>query len=765
MAVSMKISTRLLGAFAIVAMICGIVGGVGWYGINSTSKSLSEVVEVRMPSVEGLGVVTAAMNGIQALERTMVISSLTSEKRREKIAELEPLWQEFQAGWQRYESLPKRVEEEDLARSVKDAMEKWAAEHKKLVHHASQVGLNDVANLQTILVSRRLDHLKWVAGLDIAIAENREFVGQLDPTLCGLGKWMKDFLSGDPDFDLIMARFKEPHARLHGLGEKINKLVFINNFANMSESREARKIFDAEVEPTLAEIEALFEEALVFVREDLDHLNQSLDIAFGSEQQAYNALRGLLDQATALSAELAATGAKSAMTGAGRSQWTAGIAVILGIAAALGFGFLISRGITGPLTDAVRIIGKIGLGDISEGMAMGRAVNCSQVKKCNRPDCPSYGKVDHCWVNSGSFAAVKHCPRAKKGEDCRSCEIYGVRNEIEELGSIIGGLANNIGQREQLALAIAEGDLTRTVDLASEHDLLGRALQKMVDDLRRIIGEVREAGDQIAAGSGQVADASQSLSQGATESAASLEEITASMNEMASQTRINADNAGQANTLSVKTREAAEKGTVQMQGMIQAMKDISASGSSISKIIKVIDEIAFQTNLLALNAAVEAARAGNHGKGFAVVAEEVRNLAARSAQAARETSELIEGSVEKTSKGEEIAGKTADALNDIVAGVSKVSDLLAEISASSNEQALGIKEVTTGLGQIDQVTQTNTANAEECAAASEQLSSQALHLQQMLTRFRLEDGGGSEHDPLALGGPFVDGDNEDWRQG
>jgi methyl-accepting chemotaxis protein len=213
------------------------------------------------------------------------------------------------------------------------------------------------------------------------------------------------------------------------------------------------------------------------------------------------------------------------------------------------------------------------------------------------------------------------------------------------------------------------------------------------------------------------------------------------MTEMASQTTTNAENANQANQLALQARDDAEKGNMHMAELMKAMTDINESGKNISKIIKVIDEIAFQTNLLALNAAVEAARAGRHGKGFAVVAEEVRNLAARSAKAARETAELIEGSVAKANNGSETAHMTAGALDKIVNGVTKVTDLVGEIAAASNEQAEGISQVNTGLGQIDQVTQQNTASAEECAAAAEELSSQSSQLKAMLARFTTRDHG------------------------
>ncbi len=310
----------------------------------------------------------------------------------------------------------------------------------------------------------------------------------------------------------------------------------------------------------------------------------------------------------------------------------------------------------------------------------------------------------------------------------------------DELGQVAAALDEFADTMQQEILTafnrLSEGDFT-----FEAKGVIREPLAQANKELNATMHRFKEMTSQIAVEALQVSDTSQSLSQGATQQASALEEIAASMNEMSGQTRQAADGASQASALTAEARVSAERGQQQMQEMVDSMQEIDTAGQSISRIIKTIDEIAFQTNLLALNAAVEAARAGAHGKGFAVVAEEVRNLAARSATAARETAELIESAVQKTRKGTNTAGATSAALDEIVTAINKVTDLVAEIAAASREQAEGIGQVNIGLSQIDQVTQQNTASSVECAEAAQGLSGQAEELRALVERFRLSGAG------------------------
>ncbi len=318
---------------------------------------------------------------------------------------------------------------------------------------------------------------------------------------------------------------------------------------------------------------------------------------------------------------------------------------------------------------------------------------------------------------SGAYAVLK---------DTTNDTINTIRSYVSEISSVLTEMA--AGNLQLEITADYRGDFVEIKD----------SLNNIIQSFNEVLSDINNAADQVAAGSRQVSDGSQALSQGSTEQASSIEELSASITEIAAQTKQNAVNANQANELALNAKANADQGNTQMKGMLNSMVEINTSSANISKIIKVIDDIAFQTNILALNAAVEAARAGQHGKGFAVVAEEVRNLAAKSANAAKETTTLIEGSINKVQEGTRIANETAEALNKIVVEVEKAANLVGEIASASNEQASGIAQINKGIEQVSQVVQTNSATAEESAAASEELSSQSELLKDMVSRFKLK---------------------------
>lgn len=563
---NLKISTKLILSFLLVAIISGVVGFMGIQGLNELKASLSRVNNQMLPSIQTLLTINQAQTAVKAAERTIFSQLENKEQYDKEVGNIANEYNTAEEAWAVYESLDYTEEEKKIWDQFTVAWTNWKSSQQEF--------MNLVAEYYTY-----------------------------DPQ----------------DTELI-----------RDIEEKIT--------------------------------------------------NQTLNITSKSFRETETLLNSIIDIN-----EKEAVKEENRATQAGKTVTIILLSVIgAGLLISITLGIFIARRISKPIISMVEAANGLAQGDVSINI-----------------------KVD-------------------------------TKDEVGSLATAFNNMIENIRKQAFAVEKIASGDLTAEVEVRSAKDLLGIKLSEMIRENNNILNNIAAASEQVASGSKQVANSSMALSQGATEQASAIEELTASLEEISSQTKLNAQNANQANELAENAKVNAINGNDQMKEMLKAMEEINESSTSISKIIKVIDDIAFQTNILALNAAVEAARAGQHGKGFAVVAEEVRNLAARSANAAKETTDMIEGSIKKVEDGTKIAKGTADALVNIVSGVDKVAVLVEDIAQASNEQASGIAQINQGIIQVSQVVQSNSATSEESAAASEELTSQAILLKEMVGKFKLK---------------------------
>jgi methyl-accepting chemotaxis protein len=689
---NIKIGVKLIGGFIIVALIVLVVGFFGWNGARQLQDHIHEIGDVRLPSVESLLRVQVEGNTIRTAVRTMLNPRLSMGDKQRQYDNIEGARERYRAAWDVYEPLPQTAKEAEVWGEFVTAWNAWAEVNNRVVEMAREIDGTDILNpdaLRARLLGFITDHHILMENVLKLILNGEMFEGGGDPAACNFGIWLADYSTTNETVTRLLQEVRTYHDPFH---ESVNRIKASIQAGNQNE---AFAIFSETMQPNAEEVFDIFnriEDESERVVALYDSMNE---YAFGEVQEKQNAAIGFLTEVIDINDVLAEEAVHIADGDGARVEMIALIGMVAGVIVGIILGIILTRGITAPLAKGVYFAREIADGNLQIELDVEQ------------------------------------------------------KDEVGQLAESLKFMLGALQYKEEAVQTISEKDLTLEVKPASEKDSLGQSLVSMVDSLNEMLAQVNEAVDQVASGSDQVSQASQNLSQGATEQASSLEQISSSITEVNSQSKQNADNATEANGLAKQATDDAESGNVQMKELVEAMGRINASSDEISKVVKVIDDIAFQINLLALNANVEAARAGKYGKGFAVVAEEVRNLAVRAAEAVKETTAMVEDSISNINTGNELVEKTAGQLEAIVTGSTKVAEFLGEIASASKEQAQAIDQITEGLDQIDQVTQGNTASAEESASAAEELAGQAQQLKAMIATFKLKNSG-DEGERLAL---------------
>ena len=769
---NMKLGAKVSSAFVVLVLLSMIVGGVGYWGMNKLGNITDDLGKNRMVKVDALGTISEAQTAIKSAERTLMISGLDRALATRQLDEIKKKWAVADKAWKQYESLPITGTGKALWDKQIATWNIWKKDHQEFMRlYEEYARSNNNPALQAAMQSQ---------GMDKSYRSYVEAENNLNA--------MIEFNNKQADAQLVAADSAEKTALYILLGV----LAFVLLFAAAMGIMFVKNISGI-VNDLLSETERLVSAAIAGkldtrgnvkkvnfeFRGIVEGINKTLDAVIGPLNVAaeyvdriskgdippkitdnyngdFNEIKNNLNQAIdAVNALVADAAMLSQAAVAGKLDTRADASkhggdfrkIVEGVNKTL-------DSVIGPLNVAAEYVDRISKGDIPPKINDSYNGDFNEIKNNLNNAIDAVNGLIAESVTLSKAAVEGRLQTRGKADKFEG----GYREIVQGINETLDAVLKPIEEAAECLKEMANGNLNVEVkgNYQGDHAIIKDALNGTIDAMNDILGQVSMAVEQVSAGSREIATSSQALSQGATESASAVEEISASMQEMGSQTNQNAENATQANQLAVLARDNAEKGNGQMTQMVKAMGDINQSANNISKIIKVIDEIAFQTNLLALNAAVEAARAGKHGKGFTVVAEEVRNLAQRSAKAAKETTEMIEDSIKRTEVGTTIAENTSKALEEIVVGATKVTDLISEIAAASKEQAQGIGQINNGLGQVDQVTQQNTASAEEMASAGEELSSQSLQLKQMLAKFQLKRAAGSH-----LGGGYGGGYGSD----
>jgi methyl-accepting chemotaxis protein len=706
---NMTIKLKLILLVSLVSMALVVVGLVGNNGINNMAGIAMEVADVRLPSIVGLEIVNEGKTAIRSTNREAPFyeNDYNAQARfADVLKKKTEVWKRIDHGWKIYEPLPQTAEEAVLWKKFLTEWDTW----KK--------GEDEFDSILQGLADNRIE------------AEQKAL------------------------FVKLYAKFeaqREPYARAE---ESLGKIIDLNEKIAKDEALKADTILESArmtmlvITPLAIALAAAFGFYLIRaisgalglsveaakriaagdlsgnIRTDSNDETGQLLQAMGSMQDS---LRGIVAEIKNI-VDAANKGDFSIkMDLNGKAGYTKELSDLLN---------QLSNTVDGAFKDTIRVAEALSKGDLSQKVTTEYVGAYNQVKVSVNTTADSLTQI------VGEIQQIVEA--ATKGDFSIKMDLADKRGYTKTLSELLNLLSNTVDTAFKdtihVAQALAKGDLTQVVtrEYQGSFNDVKQNLNGTVTTLKDLISQIKDATDTINTASKEIASGNADLSQRTEEQASSLEETASSMEELTSTVKQNAENAKQANQLAIGASDVAGKGGAVVGEVVTTMSSINESSRKIVDIISVIDGIAFQTNILALNAAVEAARAGEQGRGFAVVAGEVRNLAQRSAAAAKEIKTLIGDSVEKVEGGSKLVAQAGHTMEEIVTSIKRVTDIMSEITAASSEQSQGIEQVNTAITQMDEVTQQNAALVEEAAAAAESLEEQAQNLAVAVGTFKID---------------------------